>query len=161
MKTSLLFVAVLAATANAGGQPGSIGLGAEYQLSGIGGVSLTYDGGAFHAGGAIGFADPAGTDNTQFQLEGRFYYHVHHTAFADFGLGGSLGFNTVGNGPNMDRTTEVFLQPGFEIRAFLSSNVALSAAGGIVIGLADADGVALTGQSFGAAGGIGLHYYFF
>lgn len=164
IKTSLLaslFVAALATSASAGGQPGSVGLGAEYQLSGIGGLSLTYDGGIFHAGGAISFADPPGADNTDFQIEGRFYYHVHHSAFADFGIGGSLGIQSLGNGPMVDRSLNVFLQPGFEIRAFLSSNVALSASGGIVIGLADADGVAITGQNFGAAGGVGIHYYFY
>ena len=38
---------------------------------------------------------------------------------------------------NNTRNTDVYLEPGFEIRAFLSSNVALSATAGIVIGAAD------------------------
>ncbi len=162
-KTSLLvalFVVGAAGAANAGGQPGSIGLGAEYQMSGVGGVSMTYDAGAFHVGGALGVADPPGGNNTVIQLDGRFYYHVHHSAFADFGLGGSLGFSSE---PNMmgNRDALVYLEPGFQIRAFLSSNVALSATAGIVIGVVDASGVAITGQSFGVGSGIGLHYYFY
>jgi len=168
-KTSLLATLLLCAaagTAGAGGQAGSIGVGAEYQLNGIGGVSVNYDAGAFHVGGSMGFGDPAGPNNTVFQLAGRFYYHVHHSAFADFGLGGSLGFSSE---PVMggNRNTLVYLEPGFEIRAFLSSNVALSATGGIVIGVADADGVGITGSTvggsagFGLGGGVGIHYYFY
>jgi hypothetical protein len=168
-KTSLLsamFLFAAIGTASAGGQAGSIGVGAEYQLNGIGGVSVNYDAGAFHVGGSLGFADPAGADNTVFQLAGRFYYHVHHSAFADFGLGGSLGLSSQPV-PMGNRATDVYLEPGFEIRAFLSSNVALSATGGIVIGVADADGVGISGSTvggnggFGFGGGVGIHYYFY
>lgn len=166
-KTSLLVTMIVlgvSGAAHAGGQAGSIGLGAEYQLSGIGGVSVVYDAGLFHVGGAIGFADPPNANNTTFQLAGEFYYHVHHSAFADFGLGGSLGVSSQPAPLPMDaanRATDVYLQPGFQIRAFLSSNVALSATAGLVIGVIDASGVAITGQNFGAAGGVGLHYYFY
>jgi hypothetical protein len=163
-KASLL-VAVIATAgiAHAGGQPGSIGVGAEYQLSGVGGLSLQYDAGTFHAGAAIGLDDPKG-GAADFQIAGDFWFHVHHTAFTDFSVGGSLGFDsksvTVANMTN--RNTDIFLEPGFQIRAFLSSNVALSATGGISIGLADANGaVAIAGQNFGAAGSIGIHYYFY
>ncbi|MEO8842236.1 MAG: hypothetical protein ABI591_30905 [Kofleriaceae bacterium] len=152
-----------AGAANAGGQAGSIGVGAEYQMSGVGGLSVVYDAGLFHLGGMIGFDDPAGANNTVFQLAGEFYYHVHHSAFADFGLGGSLGFNSVpvaAMGMNQ-RNTDVYLEPGFQIRAFLSSNVALSATAGLVIGTVDDSRVAITGQNVGAAGGVGIHYYFY
>src|SRR5450432_1888664 len=97
-KTSLLVTMIVlgvAGAAHAGGQAGSIGLGADYQLSGIGGVSVIYDAGLFHIGGALGFDDPAGANNTVFNLDGEFYYHVHHSAFADFGIGGSLGVASV------------------------------------------------------------------
>ena len=164
-KASLL-VAVIATVgvAHAGGQPGSIGVGAEYQLSGIGGISLQYDGGIFHAGAALGLNDPDGKP-AEFDLAGDFWFHVHHTAFTDFSVGGSLGFasisttNMVTN--NTTRNTDLFLEPGFQIRAFLSSNVAISATGGISIGLADDKTVLIAGQNFGAAGAIGIHYYFY
>ena len=171
-KTSLLTSLLLCAavgTASAGGQAGSIGVGAQYQLSGIGGLSVNYDAGLFHVGGSLGFSDPQGPEPATFELAGRFYYHVHHSAFADFGLGGSIGFASVpvGMAPNSTRATDVFLEPGFEIRAFLSSNVALSATAGIVIGAADAGGVAIAGSTIGGTGGplfdagVGIHYYFY
>jgi hypothetical protein len=162
-KTSLLatmFVLAAAGAAHAGGQAGAIGLGAEYQLNGIGGISLNYDAGQFHVGGLLGFADPAGPNNTEFDLGGRFFYHVHKTAMADFGLGGNLGLASVPpGGMGMgQRTTDVFIEPGFEIRLFVASNVALSFFGGISIGVVDASGIAITGQPTAAAG---VHYYFF
>ena len=158
---SMIVLGLAGGVASAGGQAGSIGVGAEYQMSGIGGVSVVYDAGLFHVGGMIGFDDPAGPNNTVFQLAGEFYYHVHHSAFADFSLGGSLGFSSDPVPMTNNRNTDVYLEPGFQIRAFLSSNVALSATGGIVIGVVDASGTAITGQNFGASGGIGIHYYFY
>ncbi|CAN5443197.1 hypothetical protein BH11MYX1_BH11MYX1_32710 [soil metagenome] len=168
-KTSLLttaFVIGAASAAHAGGQAGSIGVGAEYTLSGIGGVSLNYDAGAFHVGGALGYADPAGPDNSEFLIAGRFFYHVHHSAFADFSLGGQIGLDSVPGTPtvlipNPGRGTRLFIEPGFEIRAFLSSNVALSANGGFVIGTSDASEFDIGGSTSGLAGGFGIHYYFY
>jgi hypothetical protein len=162
-KTSLLatvFVFAAAGIAHAGGQAGSVGLGAEYELNGIGGVSLNYDAGQFHVGGLLGFEDPSGPNNTLFELGGRFFYHVHKTAMADFGLGGNLGLASVPpGGPGMgQRTTDVFIEPGFEIRLFVASNVAISFMAGISIGVVDASGILITGQPTAAAG---VHYYFF
>jgi hypothetical protein len=162
MKTSLLAPALLLATtaaAHAGGQAGSIGVGAEFQLSGVGGISANYDGGRFHTGLAIGFADPDGPNNSVFDLFGRFYFHVASTATADFGIGGSIGLQTQGRGAVAGTDTNVFLEPGFQIRVFVASNVALSFAGGITIGIADANDVAITAQ--GLNGLAGVHYYFF
>lgn len=176
IKTSFLAVVMIAATAtvaSAGGQAGSIGVGAEYQLSGLGGASINFDGGKFHAGGFLGYYDPQGADNTVFVVGGRFYFHVHSTAMSDFSLGGGLGIASLpaGGMANNNRDTDVYLEPGFQIRVFLASNVALSFTGGVVIGLSDpAKGVAITGQALGGApafdtvgfsGGAGIHYYFF
>lgn len=171
-----LFAAVLtlAATgaAEAGGQAGSVGVGAEYLLSGTGGASVNYDGGAWHAGGALGYADP-GQGDASWSLAGRFYYHVHSTAMADFGVGGSLGIASVPDGMG-DKASLVYLEPGIQIRLFLASNVAVSAQTGIVFGLSDADGTSISGSAIGGGtvvvsgggvvglgGGLGLHYYFF
>ncbi len=163
-KTSLLttlFVIGAAGAAHAGGQAGSIGVGAEYTLSGIGGVSVNYDAGPFHVGGSLGYSDPAGPNNSRFQIAGRFFYHVHHSAFADFGLGGQIGLDSVPGAMGANRGTNLFIEPGFEIRAFLSSNVALSANGGFVIGTADASEFDIRGSTTGVAGGFGIHYYFY
>jgi len=176
MTKTCLFAALMmvgvAGAAEAGGSAGTIGVGAEYQLSGLGGASMNYDAGDFHVGGFLGFSDTDGADNTIFQIGGRFFWHVHSTTDADFSVGGSLGILSVPEmGPGNDRLTAVFVEPGVQIRVFLAANVALSATTGIILGVVDADGVAVTGSTIGASGGIsdtfgftggaGIHYYFF
>lgn len=175
MKTPLLasvFVLALAGSAQAGGQEDSVGLGAEFMINGLtGGASLNYDLGDFHVGGFIGFYDAPGDDNTDYSIGARFFYHLHSTAMSDFGIGGGLGFFSIDDrGAGDDRRTLLFLEPSFQIRAFVAANVALSFSAGIVLGLVDADGVALTGGSFeflgdeglgGVTGSAGIHYYFF
>ncbi|HVK73780.1 MAG TPA: hypothetical protein VM734_10680 [Kofleriaceae bacterium] len=159
LATCVSTLALGAGTALAGGSEGAIGVGAEFQFAGFGGVSANYDAGAFHAGGFLGFSDADGDDNTNIALGGRFYYHLHSTSMADFGLGGSVGLGFIGDGnPDNDNGTDMVLEPGFQIRAFLGSNVALSFTGGIAIGLIDASGVAINGQ---LTGGAGVHYYFY
>lgn len=160
--TMLVGLIVMAASgvASAGGQAGTIGVGAEFQLNTeIGGASVNYDAGAFHVGGVFNFTDPPGGDNTVVGFGARFYYHVHSTAMSDFGLGGTFGFLSIPRQVmgNVERQTDVFLEPGVQVRVFLASNVAISATTGIVIGLGDADGVAITGQTITG----GIHYYFF
>src|SRR5690242_15810320 len=95
-QTMLAAILVLASagTASAGGQPGSVGVGAEYQLSGIGGLSVNYDAGRFHAGGFLGYADPAGGNNTTVNIGGRFFFHVATSALSDFSIGGGLGIRS-------------------------------------------------------------------
>lgn len=182
MKTSLLVgiaVAALAARAEAGGSANSIGVGAEYELSGLGGASLNYDAGQFHLGGFIGYADD-GNNNSDFEIGGRFFYHLHSTAMSDFSIGGGLGLESYKHPTGMNMTTRntyVFVEPAFQIRLFVASNVALSFTGGLTIGVADAQGYALTGQGVGGGtvtasvsgtgavagviAGAGVHYYFF
>jgi len=177
-KTCLLagiVVAALGARAEAGGSPNSIGVGAEYELSGLGGPSVNYDAGAFHLGGFFAYADD-GANNSDFQLGGRFFYHVHSTAMSDFGVGGGIGLESAKRtamGGMSQRNTYVFVEPAFQIRLFVASNVALSFTGGLTIGAADAQGYAITGQGVGGGafsvngtgvgflGGAGVHYYFF
>jgi hypothetical protein len=144
-----------AGTARAGGQPNSIGVGAEFQIHGTGGLSANYDAGKFHAGGFFGYNDPAGANNVTVLVGGRFFYHLASTASSDFSLGGSLGIQSVPAGAN--RNTFVFLEPSFQIRAFITPNVALSFSGGIVIGAADASELDVTGDIVGTGG---IHYYF-
>jgi len=156
----LFSLASLTTLAAAGGREGTIGVGAEYQLSGVGGVSLNLDGGIYHAGAFLGFSDAGGTDDTDIMLGGRFFYHVHSTAMSDFGLGGSLGLELAGDRrPNVDdNQTNVLIEPGAQIRAFVANNVALSITAGFAFAAGDAEGTAFTGQTAGSAG---VHYYFF
>ena len=162
---SFVFLAAMAMTSSAawaGGSPNSLGVGAESVFTGIGedaigGLSANYDMGAFHFGGYLGVADPAGADNTSLQLGARFFYHLHSSAMADFGVGGTLAYANVPAGAG-EKADLVYLVPGLQIRAFIASNVALSFSSGIALGLGDADGVALNGQLTSSAG---IHYYFF
>jgi hypothetical protein len=171
-----LFVAMLvlgvAGAAEAGGQPNSIGVGAEAQLNGIGGASLNYDAGDFHVGGFLGFHDPGGRDDDTFVLGGRFYYHVHQTTSSDFSVGVGLGFVSDNNPAPVDRESELYVEPSIQIRMFIVQNVALSFTTGVTIGVLDADNVDLGGQLVGGTlsvagtnvsfgGGAGVHYYFF
>lgn len=159
MLASLLIMGA-SGVAAAGGSPGTIGVGAEFQLSGFGGASVNYDAGDFHVGGVLGFHDPEGDDNTEFGLGARFYYHVHSTAMSDFGVGGSFSVINVPGPTPADpdaRDTGVFIEPGVQLRVFLASNVAVSATAGLSIGVVDASGVDVTGQTITG----GLHYYFF
>jgi len=139
----------------AGGSAGSIGVGAEISTLGAADVSVNYDAGAFHVGGSFGFEDnrPGGPNN-YFRIGGRFYYHLHSTALADFGLGGEVHIEDA-EGPN---NTAVEIAGGFQIRSFISTNVALSFTGGFVVGTADSSGVSVSGTPLAVAG---FHYYFF
>ena len=160
MRNTLPIAALVLAssgTAFAGGIPGSIGVGAESELSGADGVSVNYDAGRFHLGGFLGFDDPEGGSNDELEIGGRFFYHIASTAMSDFSLGGGLGIRSQNNPAPGDRTTELFLEPGFQIRAFIVSNVALSFTGGISIGAIDASAVRIFGDFTGTAG---VHYYF-
>ena len=56
-----------------------------------------------------------------------------------------------------NRSTSSSIDIGAQIRAFLTSNVALSAFGGLAVLAGDADGFALDGQPVGA---LGLTYFF-
>jgi hypothetical protein len=158
--TGLLAMVLGAGVASAGGSKGSLGVGGEQQISGLGGISANYDMGEFHVGGFLFFSDDGGEDDTDVGLGARFFYHVHSTAMADFGVGGSFGLALIGdrNPGNDDNQTGVFIEPGFQARAFVASNVALSFTGGLSIATADAEGMTLTAQPTGAAG---FHYYFF
>jgi hypothetical protein len=157
IRLALVLVLATAGTASAGGIPGSIGVGAELELSDadVGGISVNYDAGKFHVGGFLGFSDPDGNDNDKFNIGGRFFYHVATTASSDFGIGGGLGIQSAASGNG--RKTGLFLEPGFQIRVFIVPNVALSFTGGISVGTIDAHDVVISGDFAGTAG---VHYYF-
>lgn len=166
MKKNLAVVSGLAVlmlgagVASAGGSKGSLGVGGELQLNGqLGGLSANYDMGEFHVGGFLGFSDEGGEDDTDIALGARFYYHVHSSAMADFGVGGGFGVGFIGDrAPGDNNQTLVYIEPGLQIRAFVASNVALSFTGGLTLGTADAEGVAITALPSAFAG---VHYYFF
>jgi hypothetical protein len=157
MMKHLVALAILAAPAVASANvPNAFGLGVEMQVNGTGGIALDYDLGKMDFGGFFGLVDPgtAGS-STSYQLGGRFFYHLHMTPTTDFSVGGSLGLDSERPAMATGRVNLVFLEPGFQIRWFVAQNLALSFAAGIVIGVADANGVAIGGQTIGGSTGQG------
>lgn len=141
------------------GTAGKLGVGMYRTLRGDGignPVSVVYDVGKFHLGGFLGFADGEGDDDFAFEIGGQFWYHVAQSAIGDFSVGGNVKVNTEDQGPD-DSDTELYIEPGFQIRAFIVPNVALSFTGALSIGAVDAGGVEL-GAQVHALGGV--HYYF-
>ena len=162
--TSLASAVLLAAApAFAGGSAGSIGIGADIPLAsgdgnGLAEASADYDAGKFNVGGGLGIADPGGPDNTQIDVSGHFYFHVASSAMADFGVGGDILFQNIQNGPNMGTNTNVFLDPGIQVRAFIASNVAIIFTAGLSIGVGDDSALFFGGNP---VADCGFRYYFF
>jgi hypothetical protein len=158
---AIIVFAILATarSASAGGVAGSIGVGAEFDIRGVGGLSANYDAGKFHVGGFLGYFNPAGDNNTEIDVGGRFFFHLASTASSDFGLGGLIGIQNVPSGAN--RQSFLVIEPGFQIRTFIVPNVALSFTVGMEIGTAvsgpSSDELNITGNIIGQGG---IHYYF-
>jgi hypothetical protein len=135
---------------------GNLGVGVNAMLSGGGlfSPSVVYDTGIFHIEGLLGFED---TDaETRFDVGGRFWYHIHSAQSADFSLGGGLGVINIDQGDD-EGTTDIEIDAGAQMRAFIVPNVALSVSLGLVVLTGDADAIAITGDLLGAAG---IAYYF-
>jgi len=140
-------------------------------LNGTGGGLVTWGSpsGGFHVDGFFGLHryNPNGHNTTSFGLGGRFWYHVHAAAFADFSLGGGVGINhwTANPGTNdSDSKTDVSLEVGGQIRAFLVPNVAFIADLGLGIVFSDNDDILIGGQKIGdgnfVQGTLGIAYFF-
>jgi hypothetical protein len=139
-----------------GGSGGPLGVGVNAMLAGPFGPTVVYDTGMFHIEGILGFQD---TDaQTEFDIAGRFWYHISSSQAADFSLGGGLGVVSIDPaGEGTEGTTDIEIDAGAQVRAFIVPNVAISASLGLAILTGDADAVSLTGDVTGSAGII----YFF
>jgi hypothetical protein len=145
---------------------GGFGLGAEAFVSGLAGPEVVYDAGGWHLEGLLGFdRRPAGGPNppstTTFDFGVSGWYHLHVGASSDFSLGGGFALLTSSTG-NAGTATGFEFEPGAEIRAFVTPNVAVSAKLGIVLAFGDRVGVfqqqiGLDGQ---LVAGFGLTYFF-
>jgi hypothetical protein len=135
---------------------GNLGVGVNAMLSGGGliGPSVVYDTGVFHIEGLLGFED---NGQTRFDVGGRFWYHIHSAQSADFSLGGGLGVISVNPEGDDDGTTDIEIDAGAQMRAFIVPNVAVSVSLGLVVLTGDADAIAITGD---LVGGAGIAYYF-
>jgi hypothetical protein len=136
----------------AGGSGGGLGVGVQAMLEGPFGAAVIYDPGPWHIEGILGFFT---NGQTALALGGRFYYHLHSSTAADFSVGGGLGIVNVSD--DGDGFTDIHLEAGAQVRAFVVPNVAVSASLGLAIVAGDGDLVALTGQ---LVGGLGISYFF-
>lgn len=135
-----------------------LGLGAAAMFAGPGGVSVAYDAGPWHLDSMLGVekrdSNNAEERRPSFGLGGRFWYHLHKAANADFSVGGGLGIER--NGPRRDFI--VTLEGGGQLRAFIVSNVALSVSGGLGLRTIDRSTVDIGAQFISSAA---IHYYFY
>jgi hypothetical protein len=155
----------------AGPRPATHGVGPGVGVTGMllggpVGLSLAYDAGPWHAEGILGLIKPGSGVKANFDIAGRFWFHLHSTANADFSVGGGLGYLRIGHSAPAEATNGIFIEAGGQIRAFIASNVALSATLGLSIATADFEayglgGQSLAGQTLGGFAGVGLHYYFY
>jgi hypothetical protein len=150
------------------GDGAGIGVGATFTLSGLGvfGPSgqFVYDTSMFHIEGLFGFfsreVGGAGDRGTDFVFGAGGWYHFHRGASSDFSLGGALTVSTQSN-PGGNSTTVTAFEPGAQIRAFITPNVALSARVGLAFQFGDTAGggtdIQLLGQAQAA---FGVTYFF-
>jgi hypothetical protein len=162
-------------TPAASGHGRGIGVGAVTMLNGTSGGLFTWGspGGGFHADGFFGLRhySPNGNNTTSFSVGGRFWYHVHAATFADFSLGGGLGFlrwETNPGNPGNDDRLDLSLEVGGQIRAFIVPNVAILADLGLGVFFGPRDDILIGGQSVSGGGGgnnfmvgaLGIAYFF-
>jgi hypothetical protein len=139
----------------AGAGVGPLGVGVAAMLTGPFGPQVVYDAGVFHVEGIVGFQSNDAT--TDFDIGGRFFYHVHASQAADFSLGAGLGVTSSDPDGPAEGTTNVHIDIGPQLRAFVVPNVAVSATAGLAIITGDADNILITGDLVGTAG---ITYYF-
>jgi hypothetical protein len=158
--TSLVaFSATAAAQDDAGGErPAALGVGVQgFLIGALGtGPSVTFQTPMFHIEGILTFIDDGDAD---VGLGGRFWYALSQTARSDFSIGGGLALLIDGNADGMgDDDTDVELDLGAQLRAFIVPNVALSATLGFGILIQDGDDfIGLVGD---LVGDLGISYFF-
>jgi hypothetical protein len=158
---ALLFFCARNSSAQAAAHTG-VGVGAEATTTGIVGATFVYDAGVFHLDALLGAQ--LTKNDTDLAVAGRFFFPLHHGPAADFSVGPGVGLvhgQHEGQGPMAQTTTnnEVHLEGAVQIRAFVVSNVALSASAGLGIVLTNGNNTATIGGQVG--GQLGVTYFFF
>jgi len=140
------------------GHGGTLGVGVITPLIvGFPGVSAVFDGAAWHLEGLLGLQKANGDapgGRVSIDVGGRFWFHIHATSNSDFSVGGGLTY--VHFGP--PDTDSLVIDAGGQMRAFVTTNVALSVTLGLGLATIDYNNLAVGGGLLGAAG---IHYYFF
>jgi hypothetical protein len=160
VKAALVVVAACASLGVAGSAHaetpahGQFGLGIADTLGGPTGLNGVFDAGVWHAELTMGLSSSNST--SRIDLAGHGWFHLHTGASSDFSVGGGLsmdrldppGDRPAGGGSNA--VTTIGIDLGFQIRAFLTANVAISATGGLSVLTGDGDGFVFGGQPIGA-----------
>jgi hypothetical protein len=151
----------------AGGGGLGLGVGATAFVSGLAGPEVVYDQAIWHLEGLFAFdsvrANGGGGNTTRFttfDVGVSAWYHMHQGASSDFSLGGGVGFVSLSGGGGS--ASAVTLEPGAEVRAFITPNVSLQARVGLAMLFGDAaaggDTHILLNAQF--TGGFGFTYFF-
>jgi hypothetical protein len=146
---------------------GGLGIGAAAFVSGLFGPQVVYDFGLWHLEGMLGFdrrpanMGPNPPTATVFDFGVNAWYHLHIGQSSDFSAGGGFGLINASGGGNNSATAFEF-EPGVQVRAFVTPNVAVHGRVGIVLAFGDDVGplqkqLALNGQ---LTGGFGFTYFF-
>jgi hypothetical protein len=134
---------------------GRIGVGIVSTLAGTGGLNVVYDGGPWHADASLLLASIESTSDLGLGAHG--WFHLHHGASSDFSLGGGLELDRHDPSGPAETTNRVGIDLGMMIRAFVTSNVAIGARGGLQVITGSQDGFVLGGEPVGA---FSLTYFF-
>ena len=147
---------------------GGLGVGATAYYSGLFGPEVVYDFGLWHLEGMLGFdhRPESGAGNaptvTTFDFGVGGWYHLHLGENSDFSVGAAFGLLT--ESPSVGNSTTAFeFEPGVQIRAFITPNVALHGGTGLIFAFGDYTNsylqkqIALTGQ---LSANFGFTYYF-
>ena len=151
-----------------------LGVGAITMLNGASGVLGTWGTGGFHVDGFLGLHHykPGGNNTsstTDVAFGARGWYHLHAASFADFSLGGGIGFTRWVQNPgaaNEDSHLDVSVEVGGQIRAFIVPNVALMGDMGFGMTFGRNDDILFGAQSWGGGGrgfvqgSLGIAYFF-
>ena len=149
-----------------GDNPG-LGIGAAAFVSGLAGPQVAYDFGVWHVEGLLGFdhrdiggaPNPPGQTTFDFGVSG--WYHLHVGENSDFSVGGGFGFVNLSRSPGGSANATV-LEPGIQVRAFITPNVALHGRVGISFVFGDDTGILTPHVGLGGelVNGFGFTYYF-
>lgn len=147
-----------------GGGGAGIGVGAAVSLGGVPTALFVYDQAIWHLEGLFAFdslsnGGGAGrTTHVSFGAGG--WFHLHRGASSDFSVGAALVVDTT-SPPVGNSATVTTFEPGAQIRAFITPNVALHARAGLVFAFGDTGGggtdISLNGQPNAL---FGVTYFF-
>jgi hypothetical protein len=142
-----------------------IGVGAMTMLNGASGILGTWGAGGYHVDGFLGLhhykpGGDNGSSTTDISFGARGWYHLHAASFADFSLGGGIGFSRWVENPGVRNQEnshfDVSVEVGGQIRAFIVPNVALMGDMGFGMIFGSNDNILFGAQSWGGGGDRGL-----